>query len=589
MVSLLPERRRHPRTSHPDLPIAMIYPSKGKAGKGRGRYGPDLRFVNIVNSSPNGLLLSSNFPFKANSRFMMNLSVPDGSPWRNEVCKVLEVEKEEDPSRQFRVRVEFLRPEEREGRRSFSDRTPGPWIDPADLEFLLGTPLLDSISQEARCALLSCLKKESVPAGERLMSQGEQGDSLFIIRRGSCVVSVEQDSVTTLVSRLQSGDIVGEMAILTGEPRLAHVDAETDMDLWGITRKDFDRICEAHQELRNFLTRLITRRFSSGGMSFHRSVGKYVINEMIGKGGWSLVYRGIHANLNMPVAVKMLKHDLAMNPRFLERFREEAKTIARLNHENIVKVYDIEELFRTIFVVMEYLEGVSLAQVLRKMVRLPIPKALTLLLDVCSGLAYAHSQGIVHQDIKPANIFVMPDDKAKIMDFGLACAPGEAHSALTGSFYYMSPEQIIGEAVDPRADIYSLGLTAYEMITGHHPFPKGNVADAVCVQFEKEIPDPKTLVPDLPGELREFLLRATKRDPARRYPSVDAALDDLRPLAERLGAQEGEGGKERRKMMSLFLFYHDEQQLILNRLVEQFGAELKRLGAVLRVADFKDL
>ncbi|MEW6666774.1 MAG: protein kinase [Thermodesulfobacteriota bacterium] len=462
-------------------------------------------------------------------------------------------------------------------------------MDPEDLEFLLGTPLLDSITQEARSLLLSRLTRTTVRAGERLMAQGEEGDSLFIIRRGSCLVSIEKEGVLHPVARLQTGEIVGEMAILTGERRFAHVDAETDMELWGLTRKDFDPLCETHRELRDFLTRLITRRFSTEGLTADRTVGKYLIHDILGKGGWSLVYRGVHASLNMPVAVKMLKHDLAMKPDFLERFRAEAKVIARLNHQNIVKVYDIEELFRTVFVVMEYLDGVPLSRMLKQMVRLPLPSTLGILLDVCAGLSYAHGQGIVHQDIKPANLFVQPDRRVKIMDFGLACSPGTAHPSLKGTFGYMSPEQIRGERVDERTDIYSLGITAFEMITGHRPFSRDSVAQILQAQLTEDIPDPDRWVPDLPAELRDFLLRSTRRSREERCGSVSEILNSLHSLAERTGIQTGTRPPEQRKMMSLFLFYQEEHQLTLKRLVEEFGSELKKIGALLKAADFKDL
>jgi serine/threonine protein kinase len=379
------------------------------------------------------------------------------------------------------------------------------------------------------------------------------------------------------------------MAILTGEPRFAHVDAETDMDLWGLTRKEFDPLCARHKELRDFLTRLITRRFSTEGFTANRTVGKYLIQDILGKGGWSFVYRGIHAHLNMPVAVKMLKHDLAMKPDFLERFRAEAKIIARLNHQNIVKVYDIEELFRTVFVVMEYLDGVPLSHMLKQMVRLPLPNALGILLDVCSGLSYAHGQGIVHQDIKPANLFVQPDKRVKIMDFGLAGSPGTAHPSLKGTFGYMSPEQIRGERVDERTDIYSLGVTVFEMITGLRPFSRDGIAESLSAQLTEDMPDPSRWVTDLPVEVRSYLFRSTRKAREDRFGSVAEIRSALQPLAEKMGIQVGARPPEQRKMMSLFLFYHEEHQLTLKRLVEAFGGELKRIGALLKAADFKDL
>lgn len=324
-------------------------------------------------------------------------------------------------------------------------------------------------------------------------------------------------------------------------------------------------------------------------MTADRTVGKYVINEIIGKGGWSIVYKGIHAGLNMPVAIKMLNHDMAMRPEFTERFKNEAKIIAKLNHENIVKVYDIEEVYRTIFIIMEYLDGVSLKFILEKMPRLPLPRVLDILLQVCAGLSYAHQHSIIHQDIKPDNIFIQPDDRAKIVDFGLACIPGAIEDlGWPGSVFYTSPEQIEGDPVSERTDIYSLGIAAYEMITGQRPFPEDNVAKVMNFHLNEDTPDPRTLIPDLPEELSNFLIRATRRDPAARYQSISQILHALKPLAEKMGLESRSQLREQRKMMSLFLFYQDQHQLALNRLVEDFSNELKKIGAVVRAADFKD-
>ncbi|MBN1105740.1 MAG: protein kinase [Deltaproteobacteria bacterium] len=585
-----PERRKHPRMPHPDLPVAIIHPeSRPGGGKGRPRKDLDTVFVNVVDSSEGGVLLSSFIPLEVGSAFEMVFPVSGQKAWRSATCRVVSVRGKEEMPGQSLVGVRFEIPGKAGRNRPVRRKRGGRGMDPEDLEFLLGTPLVDYISQEARCPLLSHLSRKRVRAGKRLMAQGEQGDSLFIIRRGTCLVSIEKEGLLHPVTRLQPGEIVGEMAILTGEPRFAHVDAETDMELWGISRKDFDPLCERHTELRNFLTGLITRRFSSEGFTPDRTVGRYVIHDMIGKGGWSFVYRGFHSSLNMPVAVKMLKHDMAMNADFLKRFRDEAKIIARLNHDNIVKVYDIEELFRTIFVVMEYVDGVPLSHILKKMVRLPPPAALGILLDACAGLSYAHRQGIIHQDIKPANLFVQPNNRVKIMDFGLACAPGTARPALQGTFFYMSPEQVRGEPVDERSDIYSLGITAFEMITGRRPFPRGSVVEALSSQLDQDIPDPGGLVPDLPIEMRDFLLRSTSKKKMERYRSVEEILGELEPLADRMGVQAGPWTQEQRKMMSLFLFYSEEHQLTLKRLVEEFGNELKAIGADLRAAEFKDL
>ncbi|MBW1770789.1 MAG: serine/threonine protein kinase, partial [Deltaproteobacteria bacterium] len=316
---------------------------------------------------------------------------------------------------------------------------------------------------------------------------------------------------------------------------------------------------------------------------------KYVINEIIGLGGWGIVYRGVHKDLNMPVAIKMLKHDMAMDPDFSKKFRSEAKTIAHLNHENIIRVYDFEELYRTIFIIMEYLQGLPLDYILEKMEKLPASRVVDILLQVCAGLDYAHKQGIIHQDIKPPNIFVQPNDQVKIVDFGLACPPGETDSSLRGTIFYSPPELIEGDSVNEQTDIYCLGITAFEMITGQRPYPEDDINKMIDLRLREDIPDPRAFVPDLPEELCGFIIRSTQRDPAARYKSISEAMHDLRPLVKKLGVKREPRLEEQRKMMSLFLFYPNQQELLLKRLVEGFSSELNKLGAELRTTEFRDV
>jgi len=462
-------------------------------------------------------------------------------------------------------------------------------IWPSELEFLLQTPLLLATPDTAKCCLLNCMSQKTVAAGERFISQGDERDSMYVIQEGFCVASVEKDGVNYPINRLKAGDIVGEMALLTGGRRTAHVDAEEDMKVWRLTSSRFDALCEEYPGLRDFLTELATQRFTTERVTAERTVGKYVIQERLGRGGWSIVYKGIHAGLNMPVAIKMLKHTMAMHPEFLEKFKNEAKTIANLNHENIVRVYDIEELYKTIFIVMEHLEGVPLDHLLKSVPRLPLSRVLDILMQVCAGLAYAHEKGIVHQDVKPANIFIQPGERARIVDFGLSLPPGTAGFSVSESAHYMAPEQITGEPVDARTDIYALGIMAYEMVTGQRPYPEEDISKVLDMHVHEDVPDPRVLVPDLPDEVHRFIRRATERDPAARYQGAGEALRDLQPLAERMGVGGAPHLREQRKNMILSLFYKEEHQLMLNRLVEELSRELEKIGAVLRAADFKDV
>ncbi|MBM4328338.1 MAG: cyclic nucleotide-binding domain-containing protein [Deltaproteobacteria bacterium] len=459
-----------------------------------------------------------------------------------------------------------------------------------DFDFLMNTDLLRATPHEAKSQLIFAMTPIRLRAGERLISQGDDGDHFYLIQRGTCVVSVQRDGETHIISRLKPGELVGEMAILTGEKRTADVHAEVDMVLWGIGRLEFEELCRAHSDLREFLTEIVTRRFSSQKRMAEKTIGRYVINEIIGQGGWSIVYKGAHSSLPMPVAIKMLKHDMAMDPDFMDRFQNEARVIARLSHENLVRVYDIEHLYRTVFIVMEYLEGSSLEDILDSLPRLEFKRTLNLLVQVCRGLRYAHRHGIVHQDIKPANVFVQRRDRAKIVDFGLACPKGcEDVIDFAGTPYYMSPEQIESEPVDERTDIYSLGITAFEMTTGRRPFAYEDVGKVLEAHRSEPLPDPRNINPDLPPGFCAFISKAARKDPSDRYQNMDEALESLLPLAERVGVAVEADSTPRRNMMSLFMFYRKDRQLELSQLVENFNQELKKIGAELRMADFPDL
>ncbi len=437
-------------------------------------------------------------------------------------------------------------------------------IQPGDSEFLINTPLLDCSTPEAKRRLLQSMTPKQVRMGERFISQGDEGDDFYLIQDGSCTVSIEKDQKNYPIARLNAGDVVGEIALLTGARRTANVDAETDMTLWCLSKSQFDSFCNECPDLKDYLFELLTTRLSTEKLTAERAIGKYMINEIIGRGGWSIVYKGIHTSLNMPVAIKMLKHTMAMEPDFSCKFKNEARTIARLNHENIVRVHDIEELYGTIFIIMEYLAGVSLEKILDGIGRLPLSVVLDILLQVCVGLNYAHEQGFVHRDIKPANIFVQSNGRAKILDFGLACCPGTVDFCLPGTVYYMSPEQIEGEAVDERTDIYSLGIVAYEMITGQRPYPENDLAKLMDLHVREDIPDPRVLIPDLPDALHYFIKRATQRNPSARFKTVWEILRDLQPFADNMNPKTQAHQRVQKKTLSLFLSYEDGHQLILN-------------------------
>ncbi len=399
----------------------------------------------------------------------------------------------------------------------------------------LRTKFLRFISEDADGPVLSNMRYAQIRAGKRFITQGQAADAAYIIQRGTCQLVVEKDGDLHPVDHRGEGDIVGVMAILTGEPRSAHVEAETDMEVWVLNRDQFEHVSSEQPGLLDFLTELVADRFDSRRPIADRSIGKYVATDIIGRGGFSIIYKGMHPELNTPVAIKMMRHHLAMDPDFLRNFQNEAKTIADLNHANIIKVYDIEERFKTVFLIMQFLAGETLSVKLARLKAISPSAAVHYLIQICSGLRYAHHREIIHRDINASNIIIQPDEHLKILDFGLACPIGTQDFSSLGTLAYMAPEQINGDLMDPRTDIYAVGITAYEMLVGKRPFDASDPRKLEEMVLHQDIPDPIHSVPDLPKDLQHFIIKSCRRDPNLRYDNMKQALTDLKRLATKLG------------------------------------------------------
>ena len=450
------------------------------------------------------------------------------------------------------------------------------------------TKFLQFLFQKNRSPFFDKMTYRHVKAGERFVVQDTIEETAYIIQRGSCLVIVERDGQLHPVNHYGQGDIIGGLGILTGEPRRAHVEAETDMDLWVMTKEQFDAMTEKDPALLDFITELVADRLDSRRPTAYRTIGKYVATDIIGRGAFSIVYKGKHKDLNMPVVIKMMRHDMTLYPEFLSSFRSEAKTIAGLSHDHIVKIYDFDERYRTLFIIMEYLKGNSLKEMIFRLREIPPKLASSFLIQICSALAYAHHHGVVHRDINPSNIIVQPNDQIKILDFGLACPAGTEDYANTGTAYYMAPEQIDGEPVDQRTDIYALGITAYEMVTGRRPFPEDNVKTLLDMHLTRDIPDPTLIVPDIPDELRSFILKCGRFDPDRRFQNMDQAMTALRPLGRDIRRSSADQKTEKTKSTVLYLTFTDQNQSAFKRLVDTFTTNARKLGVNVEMSDSQD-
>ena len=259
---------------------------------------------------------------------------------------------------------------------------------------------------------------------------------------------------------------------------------------------------------------------------------RYRLKELIGSGGMANVYLAWDELDGVDVAVKVLKDEHAGNPTLLERFDSEAQTGSMLYHANIVRVFDTGEENGERFIVMELARGITLKEVIRERIRLDTDACINIALQVLQALSHAHEKGIVHRDIKPHNILLQANGFVKVYDFGIAQTIGERGCDeesinVLGTVYYLSPEQARAEAAQVCSDIYSFGITLFEMLTGTLPFKGTTAVDVARKHLQEEVPAPQSVNPEIPRSLNNIVRRATRKDPELRYGSAVEMITDL--------------------------------------------------------------
>ncbi|GMQ78110.1 MAG: hypothetical protein BMS9Abin02_0608 [Anaerolineae bacterium] len=280
-----------------------------------------------------------------------------------------------------------------------------------------------------------------------------------------------------------------------------------------------------------------------------QSIGKYKIVETLGRGGMAEVYRAYQPNLDRYVAIKIMHSFLADEENFLTRFQREAKSMASLNHNNIVGVYDFDVQDGIYYIVMEFVSGGTLKGKLETLAgkgeKMPLSDSVRIILEIADALAYAHSRKMVHRDIKPGNIMIDEDGHAVLTDFGIAkilSGPSfTATGAMIGTPAYMSPEQGLGQAGDERSDLYALGVLFYQMSTGRLPYDADTPLAVILKHVNEPIPEPQVINEDLPPELSAVIVKAMAKDPAKRYQSAAEFATDLQNVAKTLDLDIGVG------------------------------------------------
>jgi serine/threonine protein kinase len=336
-------------------------------------------------------------------------------------------------------------------------------------------------------------------------------------------------------------------------------------------------------------------------MAVPKKIGKYEIFSELGKGAMGMVYRARDMRLGRLVALKTMLEGVDKDEDLVKRFNIEAQAAAQLNHENIITVYDLGEEGDIYYIAMEYLEGEDLKTVLLKR-KLSLPEKLNIILQICSGLEYAHKMGVVHRDVKPANVMILGTGKIKLMDFGIAHMASSDMTRtgmIIGTPDYMSPEQVMGKKIDNRSDIFSTGVIFYEMMTGKKPFTSDSVTSILYKIAHEPLPSFEEIGVEIPLEIETIINKAVEKEPEKRYQTMNEMIKDLKAVIDLYGEQkmatmpslhneikklieEGKALMKARKFQNAAEVYNkalslDPDNSMLKRLLEKVEAELIKM------------
>lgn len=394
-------------------------------------------------------------------------------------------------------------------------------------EFILKLTAFKEISEQILDLVVKSINLKEYKRGDYIIRRGDRGYTMYIIGKGEVIVPIVDkfEDIQTFedIVYLYSGNIFGEMALLNNDVRSADVIVESkEITLLEIHKNEVDLILDHSPQFGEFLTELLRQRLKGS----NNYIGKYKVMGLLGKGATSDVYRINNESIDKSLAIKVLNHSMINQGAQLIK---EARLLARLTHRNIIQVFDLEQAYGTIGIIMEELNGKTLDTIIIERKKsgqgFIFNEILSIIRQLADGISYVNKLGIIHKDIKPANcIYIEESDTIKLMDFGIAkrinTSDIETATELKGTPLYIAPETILGKEIDYRADIYSLGVIAYELSCGRKLFDSNDLLSILKMHINTE-PDYSFLPEDLPNGITEFIKGALQKDPNMRLCDWD--------------------------------------------------------------------
>ena len=406
--------------------------------------------------------------------------------------------------------------------------------DPASREVLLESEPFKALRPRLTDQVFAATKERRYGAGETIIRQGQRGDALFVVIDGEARVSLrDHGGEARTIATLVAGSVAGEMSLITQEPATADVIAETDVRALVLPAAEFDALAAKNPELTIVLTNVVADRLGRGivdGLG-GKVLNGYRIVRTVGRGGMAVVYEAVEVATGERVALKMMSHRLVYQPGAHSRFEREARIVEPLAHPNIARMRGHFPAFRTEFIVMEFCEGVTLAEALVQRGAFSEPDARRVLGQLATALVFVHERGVVHRDLKPGNIMLSPDGRVKLMDFGLAKEERRATDetatqtgTVLGTPLYMPPGQMTGEESGPAIDVYAFACIAYELVAGAPLFEGRTTRALLQDKLTRKLPPASDIAGGVSQEFYAMLLHGIENDPEKR-------LDSLRGVA----------------------------------------------------------